>query len=241
MLILPIKISFPEQIDSIKADLTKYYLEIKSSHRVEALARALGFKTYAALRARNLFKYPIDTQVNWPAFRDYLKDKGFNPTAKPLYLAGGRDAIRLMLNVPILEPSLTREGIGIDINRPKGETPQQFSMRFHDARMAMLLDSSVEEFLRSYTFVSRIKPTRTITTKSNAYNLKHIAEKVDLIYPDGEVSLAKYVHTGNLIAAALHAGFRYRKYKSPHTVNFNMLQRSIVTLDQEIRPEIYKK
>lgn len=238
MLTLPIRIHFAEHIDSLKADLTKYYPQIKSSHRVEALARALGFKTYAALRARDLLASPIETQVDWPAFNNYLKEKGFNPTAKPLYLAAGRAAIRLLIEVPVLEPNLTHEGIGVDREHHQGESPQSYARRFHQARMDLLLDSSVEEFLRSYMLVSRIPATRTITKKYGAYKLKHIAEESSFTYPDGEISPPKYVRTGSLIAAALHAGFWYKNYESPHAVNFNMLQKAITELDYEIRPRM---
>lgn len=235
MLTLPIRIHFAEHIDSMKADLTKYLSHIKSSHRVEALARALGFKTYAALRARDLFASPIETQVDWSAFSNYLTEKGFSVTAKPLYLAAGRAAIKLMMEVPMLEPRLTREGIGVDTYHHKGETPQQYLERFKQARMDMLKDSSVEEFLRSYMIVSRIKHTRTITTKRSARTLKHIAEKTDFAYPDGEVSPAKYVCTGSLISAALHAGFWYKSYPGSQNVHFNMLQKSIDNMGNEIR------
>ena len=71
MFTLKILIAFAEQVDSMKADLAKYLPHIKSSHRVEALARALGFKTYAALRAVDLFRDgPILAEVNWSSFND---------------------------------------------------------------------------------------------------------------------------------------------------------------------------
>jgi hypothetical protein len=234
---LPVHIAFPEQIDSMKADLTKSLPHIKSSHRVEALARALGFNTYAALRARDLLLSPIETEVNWLAFSDYLKEKGFHPTAKPLYLAAGRAAIRLILEVPALEPKLTREGIGINTSHHKGETTQKYVERFRRERASMLLDSSVVEFLRSYRLVSRIVHTRTVTTKRGAYSLKHIAENVSFFYPDGEESPPDYVCTGSLICAALHAGFWYKPIPGSQSVNFNMLQKSIDDLDCEIRPD----
>ncbi len=237
MFTFPIRIFFAEHIDSMKNDLTKYFPDIKSSHRVEALARALGFKTYAALRARDLFSFPIDTELNWSAFNDYLKEKGFSPTAKPLYLAAGRATIRLIMETKALEPNLTREGIGINTEHHKGETAREYAERFHRARIDMLLDSSVEEFLRSYNLVSRIPHTRTITTKRGAYGLKHIAEKVNFSYPDGEKSPAAYVCTGSLICAALHAGFYYKGHPSSQSVNFNMLQKAIDDLDCEIRPD----
>lgn len=236
MLTFPIIIAFNEQIDSMKADLTKYLPHIKSSHRVEALARALGFKTYAALHTRDLFLSPIETDVNWLAFNNYLEEKGFRSAAKPLYLAAGRAAIRLILEMPRLEPRLTREGIGINISHHKKETAQEYVERFRRARTDMLLDSAVVEFLRSYSLVSRIPHTRTITTKRGAYNLKHIAEKARFFYADGEESPADYVCTESLICAALHAGFYYKSYPDTQSVCFNMLQKAIDDLDCEIRP-----
>lgn len=238
MFAFPIHIAFAEQIDSMKADLTKSFPHIKSSHRVEALARALGFKTYAALRARDLFWSPVDTELNWEAFSSYLKEKGFQPTAKPLYLAAARAAIRLILEMPELEPTLTREGIGISTTHHKGESTQEYVERFRRARMDLLLDNSIEEFLRSYCLVSRISHTRTITKKRGAYKLKHIAENISFTYPDGEESPADYVCTGSLICAALHAGFRYKHQygDAPHLAYFNMLQKAIEDLDCEIRP-----
>lgn len=237
MFSLQMLIAFDEQIDSMKADLKKYLPNIKSSHRVEALARALGFKTYAALRARNLFLSPIEIEVNWSAFSDYLKEKGFHPTAKPLYLAAGRAAIRLILEMPRLEPNLTYEGIGINTEHHKGETAEEYRKRFHQARLDMLSDSSVVEFLRSYSVVSRIPHTRTITKKRGAYGLKHIAEKASFFYPDGEESPRHYVCTGTLICAALHAGFRYKHIRGSQSAYFNMRQSSIDDLDCEIRPD----
>jgi hypothetical protein len=136
-----------------------------------------------------------------------------------------------MLEMKGLEPNLTREGIGINKSHHKGETTQEYVARFNSARMDMLLDSSVEEFLRSYCFVSRIPHTRTITTKRTAYNLKHVAEKVSFTYPDGEESPAAYVCTGSLICAALHAGFRYKPIEGSQSVHFNMLQKAIDDLD----------
>jgi len=101
----------------------------------------------------------------------------------------------------------------------------------------MFLDSSVEEFLRSYNLVSRIPHTRTITTKRGSYKLKHIAEAINFTYPDGEVCMADYVCSGSLICAALHVGFRYKSTSEPHVVYFNMLQSTIENLDSEIRPK----
>ena len=45
-------------IELIKADLTKHLSEVKSSHRVEAIGRGLGFRTYAALLAASRSPVP---------------------------------------------------------------------------------------------------------------------------------------------------------------------------------------
>ncbi len=233
-------IAASEQIDSMKTDLIKYFPDIKSSHRVEALARALGFKTYASLRTVDLlFDGPIHADVNWVAFKDYLNEKGFHPTARPLFLAAGRASIRLMLGMKDWDyQNLTREGFGINKSHHEGETPQAHAERFRQARADMLSDSSVEEFLRSYSVVSRIPKTRTVTKKRGAYSLKHIAEKASILYPDGEISSPQYVCTGSVIFAALSAGFWFKPIaEDTQNVNFNMLQSAIDDLDCEIRPE----
>lgn len=220
MFTLRILIAFTEQIDSMKADLAKYLPHIKHSHRVEALARALGFKTYAALNAVDLFwDGPISVEVNWAAFKDYLQHKGFQASAKPLYLAAGRACIRL-------------------------------SMGFHDYQLLarhvyaerhemqldnILSDSAIEEYLRVYSIISEIPGTRTITKKRGAYDLKVLAEKVSFSYPDGEVSPPNSVAAGSVALAALGAGFWFRPMSGElQELRFNMLQSSIDAFERKV-------
>lgn len=92
-------------IRSMKADLRKTLPAIKSSHRIEALARALGFQTNAALRAATNQHSSFETIVSWKDFRNYLNGKDFHPTAKPLYLAASKAAIRRIMD---RYPMLTR-------------------------------------------------------------------------------------------------------------------------------------
>jgi len=221
---LRILIAFTEQIDSMKADLTKYLPDIKSSHRVEALARALGFKTYASLRAADLFLEPPLVAVNWSAFDSYLKEKGFQAPAKPLYLAVGRACMRLPTEMP-------------DYHRL---VQYIYSENHKEGREDILSDSSVEEFLRAYSFLSQIPHTRTITKKRSADDLKMLVEKISFVYPDGEVSLSSPVTSGNLILAALGAGFWYQplSFEKPQDVHFNMLQSAIDDLERESVPDI---
>ncbi|MBL1148496.1 MAG: hypothetical protein HND56_00660 [Pseudomonadota bacterium] len=223
-------------IESMKADLRKTLPAIKSSHRIEALARALGFQTNAALRAATNQHSSFETIVSWKDFRNYLNGKDFHPTAKPLYLAASKAAIRRIMD---RYPMLTRSGIGIHTQNHPEETLQEYTQRFMGERNDMLLDFAVEEFLRSCHLVSEIPKTKTITTKYGSYKLKHIAEKLSFTYPDGEVSEPKYVCSGSLVFAAIHLGFKFKENTAPHSINFNMQQRSIEYLDRKIRPSRY--
>ena len=218
---LHILIAFTEQIDSMKADLTNYLPHIKSSHRVEALARGLGFKTYATLRAVDLFwDGPFWAEVNWSAFNDYLKEKGFNSTAKPLYLAAGRACIRLSMGFRDYQ-SLARH---------------VYAERHEQGRENILSDTAIEEFLRAYSIVSKIPGTRTITKKRSAYDLKNIIEEVSFTYPDGEVSPPSSVASGSVVLAALGARFWFRPLSGElPNIHFNMLQSAIGDLEREIR------
>ncbi len=63
-------------IERIKQELAALLPAVKSSHRVEAIARGLGWNTNAALRAE-LAGAEIERTVDDRAFIDYLKDHGF--------------------------------------------------------------------------------------------------------------------------------------------------------------------
>ena len=62
---------------SMKIELGKRLPSVKSSHRAEALARGLGFKTNAALVA-TLGAVLIDVKANNAAFTGYMRDRGFD-------------------------------------------------------------------------------------------------------------------------------------------------------------------
>ncbi len=60
-------------IEAIKAELRRI-VPAKNSHRIEAIARGLGYRTYAALRA-DLELSPRACQINALAFSEYLKGR----------------------------------------------------------------------------------------------------------------------------------------------------------------------
>lgn len=225
-------------IDAIKAYLTQSLPDVKSSHRVEAMARGIGFQTYAAVLAASRCANPVRGVVNWQAFARYLNAHGFDVEPSYLYRAVAKVAIRSVLEQV---PRLTLHGIGLTQfqRNPDGsqETPEQHYERLLDSRKEFLDDYHVEEFLLSLAFVSRVKRIKTINPYSNSYWLKHIAEKYPCAYPDGRTLGRGYVSNGALIAAAVYAGFNIREYYGSTNVAFNMSKPSLIDLDCEFRPD----
>jgi hypothetical protein len=241
MFVLRISVN-TNSVGSIKADLTKALPEVKSSHRVEAIARGLGFDTNAALRAA-IENETTERQVDGAAFMAYLKSKEFAVSERAFYVAAARTAVQKVLSEI---PQLTVSGVGIGrrqkLDNGKLETLEEYDARFLYGRNECLDDNSIEQFLLSLAFVAKIEPTKTINRQnSGSYRLKHIAEEWSCSYPDGTELGPQYVRNGMLIAAAVHYGFKYRismdefGYYNPN-VQFNMSKRCIEDVDYEIRP-----
>lgn len=205
-----------DQIESMKADLARYLPDIKSSHRVEALARALGYKTYASLRARN---ENVIVDVSWPAFDNYLKEKGFHATAKPLFLAAGRACMRLTMDFADYR-TLQRH---VYEERKKLSLDDIFS------------DTAVEEFLRSCFLLIHVPHTQSPTKGRNSLDMKRLAEEIKLLYPDGEESPPSFVATSSFVLAALGSGFWFEPLDGElENLHFNMMQEGFVGLVDEI-------
>jgi hypothetical protein len=229
-------------IEEIKLGLTKSLPEIKSSHRVEALGRGLGFRTYAALLASSRLSEPTTTTVKGAEFSAYLAEHNFETVTAHLYKAAARVAIRQALEAV---PRLTIRGIGT--GQPKRnadgswQTPSQNYSEFLELRNECLDQRSAEAFLRSLALLQHIRPTKTIRASTGSYRLKHVAENYVCSYPEGEKLGPDYVPNGMLIAAAVHMGFKYKThidhlgYETLNTT-FNMSKVDIDDLDARIRP-----
>ncbi len=227
---------------AIKTELTKALPQVKSSHRVEGAARAFGFRTHASLLAATRSEHQLIGIPDGSAFVKYLADHRFNVEAVCLYRVAARVAIRAVLEQV---PNLTTAGIGVGPPRrtPEGkwETATQHYSRLLEWRQEFFHESSAEQFLLALAFVQRIRAIKTIGKGPGSYGLKHIAEKYLCTYPDGAPLGPQYVSNGVLIAASVHAGFKFKKYVDDLgydslNVSFNMSKRSIDDLDREIRP-----
>lgn len=233
----------PAAIDAIKADLTRALPDVKSSHRCEAIARGLNFRTYASLLAGARSTSPVVATAQGAAFSAYLLAHGFEVPPLPFYRAVVRVAVRAVLENA---PKLTMGGIGVGEPRrkPDGkwEDWRDQQAKFMKDREALLSDYAVEPFLLSLAMLERVKPTKTIRPGTSSYWLKHIAENYACTYPEGNELGPQYVANGVLIAAAIHAGFKIKTYVDERgfdslNVSFNMSKPSLIDLDCEIRPD----
>lgn len=219
-------------IASLKAELTKSFSNVKSSHRVEALARGFGFSTYAAMLATSQRETYYPAELNWASFDAYLKSHGFCVTAYPLYLAVGRVALQQILS---FEQDLTMHGIGVgnSIRDPEGnwETDDEIEKRFHISRDLFLDDRAVCQFLCAFDVLKKIKPLLSVNKKAGSHILTRLVAGHESTYPDGQIVNIQYVSDGAVIAAAIHAGFTYEK--NGHHAAFNMSQKSIDILFDE--------
>ena len=233
---------FPRSLEAMKGYLTRAIPEVKSSHRCEALARALGFRTYASLLCASRSAGGCSAIINFVPFQGYLNDHGFNIGAEHVFLAGAMAALTGLYE---REPLLTAWGIGAGERQLKSdgkwETHREREARFLRERQELLFDGNTESFLLSLALLRRIPSTKTVRSGTGSYRLKHIAENYAASYPSGNALGPFYVSNGVLIAAAIHAGYHYKTHINDSgyenvNVLFNMSKRAIDDLDCEIRP-----
>jgi len=231
-----------DAIAQMKLHLNKALPDVKSSHRVEALARGLGFRTNAALR-QAAGKNSTTARADATAFCQYLAERGFLVEAIHLYRVAAAVAVgRIMAS----HSRLTHWGYYI--GRPQWsvgcarETSYQYHARFLAEREHLMSDEALDQFLLALGLVQRIPATKTIRAGSGSYRLKHIAENSSCAFPCGARFGPRYVANGVLIVAAVHAGFRYKTHLDEFgyvsvDVTFNMAKPAIDNLDCEIRPD----
>jgi hypothetical protein len=238
---LPIAVN-AASLDTIKLSLTRALSDVKSSHRCEAIARGLGFRTYASLLEAVRSGRELLVTTDGAAFRHYLASRDFNVGSPTFYRAVGLAALK---SVAEAYRRLTDYGIGVGPPEHCGgywRTVAEYRSKFAEGRADLVSESSVEPFLLSLAFVQRVERTKTIRPATSSYWLKHIAENYACTYPDGEELGPAYVANGLLIAAAAYAGFQVKTFVDDYgyeslNAGFNMSKASLYDLDCEIRPD----
>lgn len=187
---MKLTIALPE-IEHVKDALRAALTDVKSSHRVEAMARGLGWRTNAAMRT-DLAAGPVEASADEEAFFACLREHSFDAPHGCLTRALAKAGIRRAMD---MEPTLTHFGLGVF--RDRKQTREEREAEFAENRAALLDDRVAEEFVRAAEFLSRFGRRKTINTKRGSYGLKHDAERY----------AGDYVANGTLIAAALALGF----------------------------------
>ena len=194
-----------KDIVALKKELARTLPHVSSSHRAEALARGLGWNTYAAALAA-LNSGPDERRVTNNTFVTYLAEHAFpevpfdtlGAAMVQVKFVAERTAIT---NVLEATPLLTRGGYGI--YRPDRLTPGEREQKFQGDREQLLSSRSIDEFQRVVAFLAHYPKRGTINRRYCSYNLKHHAEQFcrERGHPD------PYVSNGAFIAAAIHVGF----------------------------------
>jgi hypothetical protein len=243
MLNLPIAIT-SHSIEAIKLYLWNELKWVKSSHRLEAVARGLDFGTYASMLHCARSSSHEAKLTDGEQFVSYLCEHGFDVEAIHLYRAVARAAVSSVL---AKVPRLSIRGYGVgepqwDFDKKCRQTPGEQHQEFMIARDELLSKDGLDEFLLAFALVRDIPATKTIRSNAGSYRLKHIAERVPYVCSDGTVLGPRYVSNGALIAAALHAGFKMKTYIDQIgcdyiNVSFNMSKLVVDDLDFEMRPD----
>lgn len=198
---------------TIKDSLRKSNPSEKPSHRIEAAARALGFGSYASLRAAlHLGKCPVN--VNDAAYCESLGIPDLDDKGEPCR-ALSRAVARGMLH-PVLDsqPDLTLRGFdsiwqGDRIELSKSIPDRELMLKarrteaYHD-------DWSADQFELALIFLSRQRKIKTINRSYGTYSLKHRAEGLSRHF-GLFTHLGNYVSNGMMIAAAYEADFPVRR------------------------------
>lgn len=122
------------------------------------------------------------------------------------------------------EPDLTRFGFGV-FYRPR-RTSQERQNELDAGRADLRAHADLVQQLSGWLH-EHVAPRKTINRSFDSYNLKHIAEQ----------DLGKYVTNGEIIAAAILAGYPYLRlpHGSPNA-SFGMSQHSMWALRPADRP-----
>lgn len=177
---------------------------VSASCRVEALARGLGFNTYAGLRSA-LNAGSVLAEIDEKAFTEHLHRKGTQVGPRVLQ----RVIIRTLLE-PIIEanPWLTTHGFGVP--RHRYSTAEAFREEMESSRQEFSKDKTCDQFELALIMLQRCERRKTLNRDFHTYNLKHTAENLSREM-EFRTELDNYISNGVFIAAALYEGFEVRR------------------------------
>lgn len=196
-------------IDPLKSQLLALAPAVKASHRVEALARGLGFGSHAALLA-TLGEDPAPCAIDNSAFGAFLKDRGgadlpYDTLSEAVVRTKFARSRATIEEVLAREPALSANGLRSFDRRL---SPQENAANFARSRQAMIEARYVEQFIRAVAYLETREKSKTAARGRTSYGYKHDAEHFHEAAAPGE---DPYVANGMFIAAALHLGFTAKR------------------------------
>ena len=221
----------PASIEDMKSDLRTALPTAGSCHRVEALARGLGWRTYAAMLGA-VISGPAERDVQPAAFVAYMAAQGLVVTADHMIRTACCTQIRAVLAA---QEQLTHFGFGLyDGHRL---SVAEWRVQFAENRASMLSDDGIAEFVRARDYLALLDTIKTTNRKHTSYGLKHAAERHHRRGAYADRTTDAYVSNGMLLAAAYHLGLRVSQvsWNSPNA-HLNVSSRSVKELDSNLKP-----
>lgn len=207
------------KIEILKKELSALLPDVKSSHRVEAMARGLGWNTNATLRAE-LADGPVVRMVDETQFSAYLVEHGFTGIRNGVLIEaiGRADTTAARKGIQAVmerEPHLTPFGYP-QLNRRM--SPEERNSEFDRLRRSMVSDYHIAQFLMAQEFLLTMPRTKRVTRKVSSYGYKEQVED----FQKRKNAPDPYVSNGMFIAAALDLGFEVARIDGSPNAYFNI-------------------
>lgn len=207
------------KIDLLKKELGVLLPDVKSSHRVEGMARGLGWTTNAGLRTE-LAGGPLIRTVDEGRFGSYLAEQGLSEVRNGVLAeaVGRADSIaarQAILAVMEREPELTQHGYPYSYKRM---TPAERKAEHDRHRASMVTDDNVEQFLLAQRFLFNQSRTQRVTRKVSSYGYKHQIEE----FLRQANAPENFVSNGMFIVAALDLDFIVARIDGSPNVYLNI-------------------
>jgi hypothetical protein len=208
----------PDYYNVIKKAASRHFPEISPCLRMEVCARALGFKTWAAMQVSSLTRRPLelDAVLRFADDRDIRVD--------PLSLHRAMSDATLT-RIASLCPQLHEHGMHeryfapsrgeilalqeiADAGSYLQEVKKNRLTKFEASRDQLLDSQQSDQVMRAMALFSTLTPTKGVGARSRcSYGIKHLAEQVTFDLGDGLVLEPEYVSNVAAIIAAVDQKF----------------------------------
>ena len=211
----------PHHLDEVKKAASKHIAEVSPSLRMEIISRALGFNTWAGMRASGTTSREIDID-NAFAFAE-SRDVALDPLSLHLAMAEAT-LLRITSQSPELHWHGVHEGYfaltakersAVKDSVPAGTYFQEVHKvrrsKFEESRSKLLDSNQAGQTLRAMALFSLLMPTKTVGQRSrSSYGIKHMAERMTFDLGGGVILAPDYVSNVDAIIAALDHNFKIK-------------------------------